>query len=186
MPKEVLVALIGVASSAFVGWLTARLTWRLELQKWKRTRDDVHIADLRIGLQQLILTIASSAHSMCWLTWLANTDPGKVTKERLDQYDAEMHKLLPQLLGQHALVASLRPQTYWKLKDIIDELFDTDRAIGDASLRVIPGITGTVENLGSLHERSMSIEARIPNTVRSVLGDITRADESKFLESRPR
>jgi hypothetical protein len=73
-------------------------------QPQKRARDDALTADLRNALQQLILTIASSVHSMCWLTWLANTDLAKVTKARIDQYDNEMHKLLPQFLGQHALV----------------------------------------------------------------------------------
>jgi hypothetical protein len=185
MSKEVAIALIGVVSSAFVAWITARLTWRLELQRWKRARDDVLTADLRNGLQQLILTIASSVHSMCWLTWLADTDPAKVTKARIDLYDDEMHKLLPQLLGQLALVASLRPQTYWIFKDLIDELFDADRSIGAAALRVVPGEPETVVSLSSLHERSLSIEDRIPEVVRSVLEDITRADESRFLKARP-
>jgi hypothetical protein len=185
MSKEVAIALIGVVSSAFVAWITARLTWRLELQRWKRARDDVLTADLRNGLQQLILTIASSVHSMCWLTWLADTDPTKVTKARIDLYDDEMHELLPQLLGQLALVASLRPQTYWIFKDLIDELFDADRSIGAAALRVVPGEPETVASLSGLHERSLSIEERIPEVVRSVLEDITRADESRFLKARP-
>ena len=116
MSSEVAIALIGIISSAFVAWVTARLTWRLELQRWKRARDDTLTADLRNGLQQLILTIASAAHAMCWLTWLANADPDKVTESRIDQYDNEMHKLLPQLLGQHALVASLRPQATMSLR----------------------------------------------------------------------
>jgi hypothetical protein len=185
MSKEVAVALIGVVSSAFVAWITARLTWRLELQRWKRARDDVLTADLRNGLQQLILTIASSVHSMCYLTWVANADPAKVTKSRIDLYDDEMHKLVPQLLGQHALLASLRPPTYWIFKDLIDEIFDADSSIGKAALIVVPGKPETVVSLSKIHERILSIEGRIPKAVRSVLADITRPDERRFLEVRP-
>ena len=123
---------------------------------------------------------------MCWLTWLANADPHKVTESRIDQYDKKMDKLLPQLLGQHALVASLRPQIHRVFKDLIDEVYDADRLIGDAALRVVPGKPETVLALRSLYERSLSIKDRIPKAVHSVLEDITRADESSFPEARPR
>jgi hypothetical protein len=186
MSGEVAIALLGIVSSAFVAWVTARLTWRLELQRWKRARDDTLTADLRNGLQQLIMTIASAAHAMCWLTWLANADPDKVTESRIEQYDTEMHKLLPQLLGHHALVASLRPQVYNVFKDLIDEVFFADRLIGEAALRVVPGKTVTVAALSDLYERALSIEEKIPKVVYSVLEDITRADESSFLSGRPR
>jgi hypothetical protein len=180
MPKEVVVAILGVISSALVAWFVARASWRLELQKWRRTRDDAHTSDLRAGLQQLILTISSAAHSMCWLTWLADADASKLTKERVIQYDAEMHKVLPQLLGSHALVASLRPQTYRRFKDLIDEIFDVDRAIGNACLKFVPGVPATAEELKALHARATKIEDKLPETVRSVLRDITRPDEAEF------
>jgi hypothetical protein len=185
MPKEVVIALIGVGSSAFVAWLTARLTWRLEIQKWRRARDDIHTADLRSGLEKLILTISSAVHSMCWLTWLASSDPSKVSKERIDQYDNEMHILLPQLLGQHALVASLRPQTYVDLKQLIDRIFAADRKIGNAALKVVHGDLETVTDLGILYKTVLSIEGKIPITVESVLCDIILPDEVRFIKDQP-
>jgi hypothetical protein len=33
-------------------------------------------------------------------------------------------------------LASLRPQTYWIFKDLIDEIFDADSSIGKAALIV--------------------------------------------------
>jgi hypothetical protein len=79
----------------------------------------------------------------------------------------------------------LRPQTYWIFKDLIDEIFDADSSIGKAALRVAPGKPETVVSLSKIHERILSIEARIPKAVHSVLADITRADERRFLEVRP-
>lgn len=94
MPKEVVVALLGIVGSAIAAWLAARVSWRLESQKWRRTRDDMHTADLRTGLNQLILAISSAAHSMCWLTWLAQADATKMTTARIDKYNEEMHNRL--------------------------------------------------------------------------------------------
>jgi|APTNR8051073442_1049403.scaffolds.fasta_scaffold68376_1 hypothetical protein len=180
MANEVAVALIGVASAAFVAWATAKLTWRLELQKWRRARDDLHTGDLRAGLQQLILTISAATHSMCWLTWLASADPTKLTQERVNKYDAEMHRLLPKLLGYHALVASLRPQTYRRFDALIGSIFKADRDIGNASLKFIEGQSASAAALAALHPTSMKLESQIPQTVRAVLADITRADDAKF------
>jgi hypothetical protein len=181
MPKEVVVALLGIIGSALAAWFAARASWRLEYQKWRRTRDDLHTADLRIGLNQLILAISSAAHSMCWLTWLAQADATKMTRARIDKYDEEMHKLLPQLLGLQALVASLRPHTYRRFNPLIEAIFDADRRIGDASLSFVEGEPRTVSSLASLHAASMDIEVRIPQTVRSVLAEITNVSESTLL-----
>ena len=82
-------------------------------------------------------------------------------------------------------MASLRPQTYWIFKDLIGEIFDADSSIGKAALRVVPGKPETVVSLSKIHERILSIEGRIPKAVRSVLADITRPAERRFLEVRP-
>ena len=106
--------------------------------------------------------------------------PTKLTQERVKQYDDEMHKLLPQLLGYHALVASLRPQTYGRFASLIERIFQADRDIGDASLKFIQGQPATAAALAALHDTSMHLEEQLPQTVRSVLADIMSADEAKF------
>jgi hypothetical protein len=49
----------------------------------------------------------------------------------------------------------------------------------------VPGKPETVVSLSKIHERILSIEGRISKAVRSVLADITRPDERRFLEVRP-
>ena len=90
-------------------------------------------------------------------------------------------KLLPQLLGLQALVAALRPQTYRRFSSLIEAIFVADRKIGDASLLFVEGDFRSVSTLASLHAASMDIEMRIPQTVRSVIADITNVSESMLL-----
>jgi hypothetical protein len=180
MSKEIFVAIIALFGSGFVSWFAAKASWRLELGKWRRARDDIKMSDLRSGLQQLIFTASLAAHSMCWLTWLADSDPVRVTKDRLDQYDAEMHKLLPQLLGNLAFVASIRPATYGRFKELIDDIFIADGKIATAAIKIIPGVPGTASQLATLLPASQALEKKILDTVRSVLANVTVADESIF------
>jgi len=80
---------------------------RLEREKWLRGLSDAFANDLRAAVKELATELAKASHSMCWLRWLARHGPSRLTQERIDQYDTEMHVLLPRITGLHAVIAGM-------------------------------------------------------------------------------
>jgi hypothetical protein len=184
MSPQVIAALIGIFGGCLAGFVTARLTWRHEGEKWRRAREDAASADLRAGVQQLILALASAVHSMCWLTWLAEKGPAKMTAERIAAYDDELHKVLPQILGYHALVSSLRPQVYQRFNEFIEKVYITDQKIGAAALKCIPGVPASCQELAGFYPTSGELEAELKQLVRSLLANLTRLSEAELVAAK--
>ena len=180
MNTQIAVALIGMFGGWIAGWLAAKTNWRAEIHKWRRSRDDLIATDLRNGLQQLTLKLASSVHSMCWLTWLASQGPDKLTQTRIDAYDKEMHELLPQIMGLHAVVASIRPDTYANLKDFIERIYDVDLAIGNASLLFSAGSLDSAHPLAACYKDATLLDEELPAVVRSIISDVAKVPESEL------
>jgi len=104
---------------------------------------------LRTTLQQLAVKLAAAVHSMCWLTWLATAAPSRITQERIDIYDKELHELLPQITGLQAVVAAIDQAAYTRLAALVDRVVEADWKIGHASLEFKPGDSKSTQALAA-------------------------------------
>src|SRR4051794_2714118 len=103
----VLGALVGAGAGIAGALLTTWLQLRLERRRSHQTREDAIAKELSGAVQQLTIKMASSVHSMCWLTWLAESGPDRVQQANLDAYDTEQHKFVPEILGYLSTVAAV-------------------------------------------------------------------------------
>jgi len=156
-----LTVVIGAAAGLFGGMLTAKRQARLELEKWSRGVSDAFRSEVRVTVKDLTTKIAAAIHSMCWLCWLAKYGPERLTVERVNQYDDEMHTLLPQITGLHAATASMDYRVYEHLKPLVLELVALDASIGEAGLAFVPADRNSASALAGLHQPSSSLEKRL-------------------------
>lgn len=130
--------LIGAAIGAVAGFtgtvLTALLQFRLEQRKWLRNREDLAHKEFRLAIAELTKTMSSAMHSMTWLTWTASQDMGVINKEIISSYDAEMHKLFPDLWGILAVIAALDKDTHYHLEPLVERITKIDAQIAKATL----------------------------------------------------
>ena len=164
--EPALASLLGAAIGATAGITGGALTaWRqgqLEQAKWVRARKDAVASDLRTTLQQLAVKLAAAVHSMCWLTWLAKASPGRVTQERIDAYDREMHELLPQITGLEAVVAAIDQSAYTRLAAVVARVVEADWVIGHASLEFKPGDGRSAEALAACDSATQKLHRDLP------------------------
>lgn len=158
-------AFIGAVAGIIGGGLTARKHARLERDKWKRNINDTFRSELRTCIRELTTKIAAAIHSMCWLCWLAKFGADRLTQEQIDQYDNEIHTLLPQITGYHAVMASMDFRAYELFKPLISEIIQLDDKIGQASLIFKPGNSASAKHLADLHLDYLDLETKISRVV---------------------
>lgn len=131
----ILIAVIGATAGILGSMLTARRQARLEMDKWSRGVSDAFRSEIRSTVKDFATNTASAIHSMCWLCWLARYGPEKLSLERVNQYDNEMHALFPRITGLHATIAGMDYDVYGRLKPLVLEIVELDASIGIAGLR---------------------------------------------------
>ena len=161
----VLGALIGASAGIAGALLTTRRQARLEREKWLRGVRDAFANELRSSVKELTTELASAAHSMCWVCWLAKYGPDRLTRQHLDQYDQEMHKLLPQIAGLHAMLAGMDVDVHKRLDSLVDRVYSVDAQIGEAGLAFADGRPETAAKLAMHHGTSLDLEKELPRVV---------------------
>lgn len=102
---------------------------------------------------------------MCWLCWLAKFGAGQLTRERVAQYEEEMHVLLPQIASFHVVIASLDWDVYLKLEPLVKRLKTLDAQIGDANLDFDPKKPESAEELAQLYEQVQDLKSSLPEII---------------------
>lgn len=168
-------ALAGITGGMLASWRQTQL----EREKWLRGRDDVLANELRVSLQQLTVKLAGAMHSMCWLTWLAKQAPQRLTENRITEYDNEMHELLPQITGLHAMVAALDRASFDRLSGLVERVLVADERIGRASLEFMTGSSDSATALAACFEETMLLERTIPQVVADVISPKTQSSQAR-------
>jgi hypothetical protein len=106
-----------------------------------------------------------------------------MNQARIDKYDVELHELLPKIVGLHAVVSSIKPHAYRRLKEFIDEIYEVDRLLGEATLEFEEGHPESAAALAALRSRARGLEDKLPLTVRAVIADVTKVSEAELLAS---
>ena len=165
----VLGALIGALAVILVAFLNNQRQSRLERDKWSRGLSDAFANELRAAVKELATELAKASHSMCWLCWLASHGPSRLTQERIDQYDTEMHVLLPRITGLHAVIAGMDQRVHSDLAPLVQRVVEIDSAIGDAGLGFVAGKPETALELANYHGESAALEKELPQVVATAI-----------------
>lgn len=167
-------ALVGATVGIGGALLTTWLQLRLDRRRTAQAREDAIGKEFAAAVQQLTIRMASALHSMCWLTWLAVNRGDRLTQSNLDAYDAELHKLLPEVLGYMSTVAALDQGVYEKLVPHVNELFTLDARIGSAGLSLDRNREAAVGELADCYEAMSDFEHRLPLLVGNIVSDRLR------------
>ena len=170
----VLGALVGASAGISGALLTTWLQLRLEQRRSRQSREDAIARELSGSIQQLTTRMASSVHSMCWLTWLAATRGDRVTQANLDAYDAEQHRILPEILGYMGTVAAVDVGVYQALKPHVDEIFMLDGRIGSIGLSLDRDHETAVRELAGCYLTMTRLEQSLPTVVGNIVSERLR------------
>jgi hypothetical protein len=87
--------------------------------------------ELRDAVRAFTEGVGALTHSMCWLTWDC-TERNRLDAEMAKNYDAEVHRVSPQIVGQLALIAMLDKAVVEKLAPLATDVFALDAQVGNA------------------------------------------------------
>jgi len=164
-------AVVGAVAGISEGWITTRNQLRPERERWPRVREDAISQELRTAIQSLTVKLASALHSMAWLCWKASRDWRQVTTANVDDYDAEMHKLFPEMTGMLATVAALDKQSLDELNERYKEIVDLDRWIGDAGLVFRKNPESGGPTLGAFHAEIRATAEALPRKIADLVSE---------------
>jgi hypothetical protein len=188
-PVAIVATVLGAIAGATAVILGANLTSRRQLQgvrmtleenrtledaRLRTSREDLIITAPTDAVQPLAMKMSTALHSMCWLTWLARTAPERVTKERLDLYDAEQHKTLPEIGGYSTTVAALDKGVHEKIEPLIKEIYDLDWVIGEAGLLLDNDRDEMIRKLVKADRVMVKVELELPGKLGDIISDRVR------------
>jgi hypothetical protein len=129
-------------------------THAIEAVKARITADSTLESDLRKAVYELATASHSLVHSMCWLSWSAQAR-GFTRADLSQQYDAEAHKLIPEILGRMAVIKLIDDSLYEGAFEFVEEMQVVDVRYGNAVvLSETDPSAGTV-GLAQLHGEAL-------------------------------
>jgi hypothetical protein len=131
-----LLAVIAAAVTGLLGLVGGLLAGsqrsRAFSDEWARSRQDL-VANSAVRLIQAIATkLARAGHAMWWLTWRAENEESRVTPNALDDFDWELHELLPQIVGAQAALRAMDSGAADKVDTAVEDLHRLCTAISVA------------------------------------------------------
>lgn len=119
-------------------------------------------ADQRKAVYALAIASQSLVHSMCWLSWDA-ANRGVIRKELVELYDAEVHRLLPEIFGQLAVLRILDPDLHSRGYEYASKLVAMDVQFALAAIAgekdAVAGIERFTELSGQTSNLQIGIDA---------------------------
>ncbi|HEY1363275.1 MAG TPA: hypothetical protein VGF60_13625 [Xanthobacteraceae bacterium] len=121
---------LGGGISVATTYLIQRGQRRLQREQLREARKAALLKELGIRFQAIATDFSAAAHSMCWLTWQAAH--GGVSQKMLDDYHAEMHAILPRLIGGKIMISALDPAVGDQLELFVDLAHEVEEEIAAA------------------------------------------------------
>ena len=174
-------AVVGATAGIVGALLTAWSQRLLERSRSKTAREDAVAKELSAAVQQLTIRMESALHSMCWLTWYAYVGRGdRLTQKRLDAYDRELHKTLPEILGYLSTVAALDMSTHDKLRPHVSKISELDVRVAKAGLLLNTDRERMLKELSSSYQQMVDMEMQLPKTIGDIVGERVRNFRRRF------
>ena len=106
------------SAATFVGMVVGpKVQRRMEEAKLLAARQDAIQKEILVRIQQMVTELSIACHSICWLTWFAKMK--SITQKNMDDYNTEMHTILPKIFGTHAAILALDGKIADKVEDIL-------------------------------------------------------------------
>lgn len=169
--------------------LKSDLELQLEQAKWPMAREDALAAGFRDSLQALLLPILSAAHSICWITWFASEFPDELDQKKLDQYEDEMHVLLPKVSSALTLLSAHDAEAYELLKEHARKLYSLDAKIATTARQLFAAReagssdSDFLSTLSNYHRESGDLEWGIPDEVAGLVRKIVERRTSAIVSA---
>ena len=93
-----------------------------------RQRASEYKKEVRLAVAELTRTLGDASHSIEWLAWKAQT-PLPLNQKSIDDYNAEMHRALPKIIGDLAVVSALDRDAFLQMYEIVNELYLLDQEV---------------------------------------------------------
>ena len=135
-------------------------------------------SELREAVRQFTFAAGSAIHSMSWITWDFD-QRGRVNKEMVTDYDAEMHQLFPTIIAQLAVIAMLNRDVYDSLAPFADEIIKLDGTLSSAMISEQQEVGSQVEALRRCYATAVDLEAGFRGGVANLFPDDARWSSSK-------
>jgi hypothetical protein len=149
-------AAIGGGISIITTFFNQRRQRKLEREKLREGRKDALLRELGTCFRTVAVDFSSAAHSMCWLTWQA--DHGNMTQKMIDDYNAEIHAILPKLIGGKIMIGALDPELGDQLDLFVDLTHEVDEKIGIACLTYAKDNAAGLEQLKALNVTARDLD----------------------------
>ncbi len=172
--SDALVALGAAAIGATTGLLGALITARHQLKlnalKFIEERRSEDEKQKRLAVADLARALSRAIQAMSWFTWQAQHRPERVTPAQVDQYDAEMKVLLPDVMSAVSIVAALTERTFRAFDPLVTKAFELDGAIGVATSDVRGDPQRTAANIAPLLTSVNALFDEFRETLALVMG----------------
>lgn len=159
-------ASLGAATGFLSSYLGFRYQLRLEEKKSRIARDETLLKELRSYIAEVKKEMFSALHSMAWVAWHAtkelNLPPTLINHELISQYHKEIHSVVPQLLGNLTVVASIDKRAYERLSNQWHELQKIDDKIADAFVNYQKSPEKSLTTLRGCHPEIMELYKSLP------------------------
>jgi hypothetical protein len=138
----------------------AETTRAVEIEKARVGAMTSRDTDKRKAIYSLAVATESLIHSMCWLSWDAKTRRS-VRQELTRMYDAEAHKLLPEIFSQLALLHILDEELHANAYPFAWRLAGLDVKFGEAIVIADTDNAAGTERLTRLFGESIALQLDI-------------------------
>jgi hypothetical protein len=138
---EALIGIVGAligAAGAFAATLIAS----------QRQRASEYKKEVRLAVAELTRVLGSAGHSINWLTWKARFTPSEFGEQAIHDYNTEMHRELPKILGSLAVVSALDADAWQKVRPLANDLLMLDAKVASAAAGFYTDRAKSVEAVG--------------------------------------
>ncbi|MDM0105711.1 hypothetical protein QTH97_12250 [Variovorax sp. J22R24] len=157
-------ALAGIVGFAFAGWRQSKL----ETEKWSRAREDKARSDTRNAVADLAKTLASTAHSMMWVSFKVIT-AGKASHETLASFEVEFHAEVSDLVGAQMTLAALDFSLYEKVTPLVGRAIDMGANTYAALKAAMEKAPDAEDQLKACNQDALNLIKEIPKKVAGLL-----------------
>jgi hypothetical protein len=135
-------------------------TRAVEVEKARVAADALLAAEQRKTLYALVSATQGLVHSMCWLSW--DTAARKTLRLDLAKgYDAEAHKLLPEIFSQLALLKILDAELHARVYPYATQIAGLDVQFGEAIVLADFDLPGATSRLSELFQQAHDLQFEV-------------------------
>jgi hypothetical protein len=153
------------AVAAFVGTvITAFVAIHNERQRAEATERAASVQELRSRTADVFGNLLAMQHSMEWLTWHAKQDPDSIASLK-NNYETEVHRTYPELLGAMAITAALNLTLYSDLRVLVDQVYRLEGEVAVSLLKAVrpgPKQTDGLLELTALNSAATRLYEELP------------------------